>query len=173
MKKYIPNILTSIRLLFAFSIPFLFYFNNHTLLVILLSIAVLSDAIDGMLARKWNVVSETGKVLDIISDKALAFTTSISYIFFINKIFILIFIGEIIISSTTAYIYTVQKAKNIQKYNSSVYGKGKTAILFSTLFLTYISYRFNILEFIVIPLVIISFIAQLITAYTYYKIYKK
>ncbi len=173
MKKHIPNILTSIRLLFAISVPFLFYFNNHKLLIIFLFVAVLSDAIDGRMARNWNVVSEIGKLLDILSDKVLAFTTSISYIFFIDKIFILLFLGELLITSTTTFIYSTQKEKDTKKYNSSIYGKTKTIILFTTLFITYISFRFNILGFLILPLVIISFIAQLITAYTYYKIYKK
>lgn len=37
--------------------------------LLILFIALLTDGLDGMAARRWNAVSETGKVLDPVADK--------------------------------------------------------------------------------------------------------
>ena len=76
MKKYIPNILTTYRLIIALLIPFLFFNNYYNLLTILFVIALISDSVDGILARKWNVTSNYGKICDAIGDKLLALSAS-------------------------------------------------------------------------------------------------
>ena len=76
MKKYIPNILTTYRIIVAILIPFLFFSGNYNTLSILFILALLTDLIDGFLARKWNVTSTYGKVADAIGDKLLALSAS-------------------------------------------------------------------------------------------------
>lgn len=70
-----PNLISSFRLLLG--IPF-FYFlyniNSHghkTIVLILISVAFISDLLDGFVARKTNSVSEFGKMIDPLADKTL------------------------------------------------------------------------------------------------------
>ena len=97
MKKYIPNTFTTYRLISAILIPFMFFYSNYYILVIILISAITSDLIDGFLARKWNVESKYGKFMDMIADKALALLSSITFIIAISKYYIITLILEIII----------------------------------------------------------------------------
>ena len=73
--RYLPNILTTIRIIIA---PVFFYFflwgseNAKFVAVSLFIIAALSDMLDGYLARRYNAASTTGRILDPIADKVLA-----------------------------------------------------------------------------------------------------
>ncbi len=66
-KQNIVNGFTLSRIIF---IPFLFLFEGFTLLVIA-SILFFTDFLDGYFARKWEVVSTRGAILDLIADKFL------------------------------------------------------------------------------------------------------
>jgi CDP-diacylglycerol---glycerol-3-phosphate 3-phosphatidyltransferase len=68
MYRLIPNLLSTIRLVLA---PCLFICPSQWRILLLL-IAVVSDFLDGFLARRWNVISPFGTFVDPIGDKALA-----------------------------------------------------------------------------------------------------
>lgn len=167
MKKYIPNILTTYRLVIALCIPYLFIDKQYILLMILLITAVISDLFDGMLARMWNTTSTYGKITDMIADKLLAITSIGTFIITINNYFIIILVLEllIIIINVTYCI----KIKNFDGRKSSMYGKVKTGFLFSALLVGFLSYIgidsfFNSL---IIPLIVVTSILQAITAIDY------
>lgn len=73
IKRITPNGLVIIRMLIA--LVFCLYASlsqtEPLLLVILFSIAGLSDGLDGYLARRWNVTSKLGAAIDHIADKLL------------------------------------------------------------------------------------------------------
>lgn len=75
----ISNILTILRLILAFVIVFLLSFNNSAIFVylalFLFLIAALSDYLDGMYARRKNMVTNFGKIMDPIADKLLIILT--------------------------------------------------------------------------------------------------
>lgn len=170
MKKYIPNILTTYRLIVAILIPFLFYEKTYDILTILFVIALISDSIDGVLARKWNVTSKYGKFCDMIGDKLLALSSSSTFIIYINKNFIITLILEIlimIINGINCIKDKCFKTKDFSNQKSSIYGKVKTWFLFISLFIGYISYKFKILNNLITPLISITAIMQIITAYNY------
>jgi cardiolipin synthase len=65
----IPNLLTLFRLFF---LPLPIYFiaqGNDNVALALLGVAILTDVLDGTLARKLNQISELGKLLDPLADK--------------------------------------------------------------------------------------------------------
>ncbi|MEX0994930.1 MAG: CDP-alcohol phosphatidyltransferase family protein [Balneolaceae bacterium] len=69
------NLLSLSRLLVAFPIIYLHMQNNYQvniLIVILISLGIFSDYLDGLVARKRNEVSELGKALDPVADKMMA-----------------------------------------------------------------------------------------------------
>lgn len=69
MLKYIPNILTVIRF---FLIPFTLHFliNDEFLLAILfLTLSGITDILDGAIARKFNLITNFGKLIDPLADK--------------------------------------------------------------------------------------------------------
>ena len=86
-KKRIPNILTASRL---FLLPFgtaMFYIDSKYSkigLVFVVIYAIISDALDGYLARKWNAHTDLGKMLDQIADKITLTTAMILFIGFNN-----------------------------------------------------------------------------------------
>lgn len=69
----IPNILSSFRVVLAFVFLIVFYQsglnNRENYLTAIILISALTDFLDGKIARKFNMVSELGKILDPIADK--------------------------------------------------------------------------------------------------------
>lgn len=68
--KHIPNILTITRFLL---IPLIIMFaieNDYVAVVIVLTISGITDILDGFIARKFNFVSDFGKLIDPLADKA-------------------------------------------------------------------------------------------------------
>ena len=86
IKKYLPNILTTLRLL---SVPiFIYLFINKYYLpgLVIFVCASITDFIDGFLARRWNVISKYGKIIDPIADKSLMISVLILLIIYINNL---------------------------------------------------------------------------------------
>jgi len=71
----IPNLLSVLRVL---SIPSLLFCSIAWRFPILIA-AALTDFFDGYLARKWNVTSKFGTIIDPIGDKGLA--VAVAYLF--------------------------------------------------------------------------------------------
>lgn len=170
MKKYIPNILTTYRLIVALLIPLLFFNNHYNLLTILFITALLSDSIDGFLARRWHVTSTYGKLCDMVGDKLLALSSSATFIIAVNRYFIITLILELVICFVNM-INVIKsgalKSNDFSNHKSSLCGKLKTVFLFISLFFGYISYKFNAFNIIILPLIIITGIMQMITAISY------
>ena len=73
--KHLPNILTAVRIGVIPIIVLTFYFDDatiaHQLSAFLFLIACITDFFDGYLARKFDIESNLGKMLDPIADKIL------------------------------------------------------------------------------------------------------
>lgn len=106
----VSNLISLSRALVAFPIVSLHYRlgeQTNWLVNILIVYCILSDYLDGYIARKTDNVSELGKALDPISDKICAFIL-FSYTVMIGWIpfWVLIFIGvrDIMIASGALYV---------------------------------------------------------------------
>jgi len=75
--KYLPNIITIVRLILIPVFVFFFFspvMYNHLYALAVFLIAGITDLIDGYIARKYNVITDVGKVLDPLADKLMLLT---------------------------------------------------------------------------------------------------
>jgi CDP-diacylglycerol--glycerol-3-phosphate 3-phosphatidyltransferase len=71
----VSNFISFSRVIIAFPIIYSHYANNlmyNTEVIILILYGIISDYLDGLVARKTNTISEVGKIIDPISDKLCA-----------------------------------------------------------------------------------------------------
>ncbi len=76
--RYIPNILTSIRLLLVVPVLLAILSEHYTLAFTLFLLSGLTDAFDGLLARVYNWTSRFGAAADPLADKLLLMTSFIA-----------------------------------------------------------------------------------------------
>ena len=67
----VPNILSAIRLIMAFIVVGVIPFNAYPLALVLFVVAASTDWIDGWWARKFDQVTQLGRILDPFCDKMI------------------------------------------------------------------------------------------------------
>ena len=89
----LPTKITALRILLTPIIIFIIFHYNQSIrehdfqspylyiLLIVFSIAIVTDALDGYISRKLNLISRIGTFLDPIADKILIFGTSVGLTF--------------------------------------------------------------------------------------------
>ena len=82
MLKYVPNALTVLRFLLIPIIVIACVQGQYILAIAVLSISGLTDILDGTIARKYNYITDFGKLMDPLADKLLVNTTMIGLIGF-------------------------------------------------------------------------------------------
>lgn len=70
----LPNKLTIARVVVVPIFIVLFLFNFHLIAFVVFILAALTDLIDGQIARKYNLVSNFGKIMDPLADKILVYS---------------------------------------------------------------------------------------------------
>lgn len=179
MKKNIPNILTSLRLIL---VPLFFLMliskdnNSYLFALIIFSAAAVTDFFDGKLARKYNAVSKFGLFMDPLADKALVLSAFLGFLYIENLIpavkpwmVFSIFFRDILVTSLRLVI-----KKNGHLMLTSRLAKLKTAsqlvsIIIILLFLTLssISPLQQYLDFIWLIMIVVT-LFTLYTGFDYY-----
>ena len=160
--KICLNILTFSRI-FG-SLIMLYLYNNYNPLItaVFASIFFATDFVDGLIARKFNISSFLGSILDSICDKIIGI---ISFLILgkINSLFYIPIFLEIIIILINFLAY--KKGNNIQ---SSKIGKIKTSLMMTSIVLVILLslFKFNLLILIILSMIIIM---QLLVAIDYLK----
>ena len=83
-KKYIPNILTSSRILLT---PVFLYFlfsdfsRSKLIALVVFMVASITDAFDGFYARKYNLITKFGTFFDPLADKLLVLSAFYGFMF--------------------------------------------------------------------------------------------
>lgn len=164
MFKNIPNILTILRFLF---IPIILYFvftGNYILGFIFFTISGITDILDGFIARKFNLISNFGKLMDPLADKltqisVLATLVAVEIIP-VWILFIVIF-KELIMVIGASFLY----GKDVVVY-SKWYGKLATVLFYVAIVISLITKQFNITGLCVNVSLIIYYIAVTSTIFS-------
>lgn len=121
-----PNIITSFR--FFLAVLFFYSFLNWSVYasITIFAASGISDMMDGYLARKYDMVTDVGKVLDPLADKIM--TMCVVAALYLKEIvpmwfLVFIFIKEIAMIIGAFYLYT-RKEKVVVYANK--YGKAAT-----------------------------------------------
>lgn len=134
--KHIPNILTMSRFVL---VPFIFYAiiqHNYLLAIILLTVSGLTDMLDGYIARKYNFITNFGKLIDPLADKATQISTliALSFIGIIPLWFLLIvFIKEGLMIAGASFLYGKKLV-----VSSRWYGKLATTLFYIAIVASFI-----------------------------------
>ena len=117
MKSFV-NFLSAFRIAASFAIIPTLMFQMYWVTFILYTLAALSDFFDGWLARKYNVTSKIGGVLDHIGDKLLVVNTMIMLAAMIPIWFIVV--PVIIMIARELYISGLREFLGSQKIEMTV-----------------------------------------------------
>lgn len=131
--KYIPNILSIIRILMVPLFVVLFFKDMHVSAVIVFVVAGLTDVVDGILARKFNWITNIGKILDPLADKLMQCVVLICL--FIDRIIpwwvLAICVGkELLMASGALFLFKKEKVVVV----SGWCGKMAVCIFYAAIF---------------------------------------
>ena len=128
-KDNIPNILTIIRFIL---IPFIFVsvITKHFLVaLIIFTISALTDVLDGFIARKFNYITNIGKLIDPLADKLtqISLLLSLAILGILPWwIFAIVFIKELVLVISASVLYS----KDAVVVYSKWYGKLATTLFY-------------------------------------------
>lgn len=142
LKSNLANILTLIRLLLVPVFIIALWYQKPFIAFVIFTVAGITDAIDGYIARKFNQVSQFGKIVDPIADKTLLVS---AFIFIFNSqlpikfpfwFVVLVISRDLYILAGSLLIYFI---KGYLKVNPSVFGKATTFFQITTVIYTLLS----------------------------------
>jgi len=130
----LPNLITLSRLFITIYIYFTFEpdeFSSFNL-ILLIALIGISDSIDGIVARKFNLVTKLGIILDPVTDRIVFILLIFWLVSYFNIIFlVLLLIREFLVSIGGLYIIKTEKTVNVSNK-----GKVGTALIFISLCLS-------------------------------------
>jgi CDP-diacylglycerol--glycerol-3-phosphate 3-phosphatidyltransferase len=130
--KFFVNFLSSFRIATAFAIIPTLLLNMYWTTFVLFALGAMSDWFDGFLARKYNVCTKIGGVLDHIGDKLLVVNTFIMLaimmpVWFVIVPIIIMICRELYISGLREFLGTQKIEMPVPKARFSM-GKIKTTL---------------------------------------------
>ena len=141
MLKHIPNILTMARF---FLIPIIVSYivsGNYILAFVFLTISALTDVLDGFIARKFNFITNFGKLIDPLADKA----TQISVLATLSLqnvipfwILVVVILKEFAMISGASFLYGKEFV-----VSSKWYGKLSTVLFYIAIISSFFIRQFN------------------------------
>ncbi len=168
MLKCIPNILTIIRFLLIPLILLYIFTGNYILAFVFFTISGITDILDGFIARRFNFVSNFGKLMDPLADKLTQVGTLLSLsIVQIIPVWILVIVlfKELIMIVGASFLY----GKDVIVY-SKWYGKLSTVLFFIAIVISLLLKQFEvagILQYIDITLYCLALISTVFSLVMY------
>lgn len=142
MFKHVPNILTIIRFILIPIIVDLALNNNYIAATVVLVLSGLTDVLDGYIARKYNFITDFGKLMDPLADKLTQI--SVLAVLVVQDIIplwiLLIVLGkEFIMIIGASFLY----GKDLV-VSSKWFGKLSTVLFYVAIFCSMIIKQFNL-----------------------------
>lgn len=172
--KELPNILTLIRIGLIPLLLIALYMSSVTsywVAAILFTFAILTDYLDGVLARSMGAQSSFGRVLDPIADKLLVASTLMMLVYFDRAPIIpaiLIVCREIIVSGLREYLSEFKVSIPVTKL-----AKIKTAIQFFAILVLILGEEATTIPLLYYVGEIALWVAALLTLFTGYAYLKE
>ncbi len=135
--KYIPNILSVIRIILtlAFAAIFIWWYPNGAVCAaIVFVIAGLTDVVDGILARRFGWITDIGKILDPVADKLMQ---CVSLLCLVARdilplwILLIIVLKELMMGCGAIILFRKSHEIGVSKY----FGKAYTVLFYAVVFL--------------------------------------
>ena len=171
MLRHLPNILTISRF---FMIPVIAWFLLKEVYIVAIAVILLScftDILDGYIARKFDVISDFGKLMDPLADKitqiALIATLTIKGIIGVWFLIILA-IKDLIMIAGGSFLY----AKDMV-VSSNHLGKASTVLIYIALLSSMLIGQFNLNPTIDDYLYYIAIIITLLAFINYIRLYSR
>ena len=163
----ISNFLSLLRILFVLPIVYFISIGKNESIYIIAVLAILSDWLDGFLARKLNQITDLGKILDPVGDKVLIAATVIALYYYQGFplwLMLVIVLRDIGILIGALFIYDKHK----QVTSSNWPGKISVTFIALTVFTFIIGWieLFNYLLYLALFSIVLS-------AYVYSKVFFK
>ena len=153
----------------------LFSYEYYLSSFFLFTAAAWSDFLDGFLARKYNITSNLGSLLDLLADKVLVSSILIFLVFYTGNIYLLILTTIIIvreISISSLRLFLVSKGVEISNVTPDKFGKLKTFLqMFSLSLLLMYPLFGNIFFTSVLFLLLLSTLFSILSFLNYLKIW--
>lgn len=171
MPRYVPNLITSIRFFLLPIYVYVFYNPSENSLLyatLIFALAGITDILDGYIARKYDLITKLGTVLDPLADKLTQLTVLIT---FTTKGYIpiwaitIIAIKEVLMIIGGIILYYGDRDAVIP---SDKYGKFATVLFYVTIFVTAFDPRG--IDSILSTILITATVVMMMIAFTNYLI---
>ena len=154
----LPNFLTAIRFLLVPVMTCFLVSKDFTLAIIIYILASITDVLDGYIARKYNMITKLGKILDPMADKLLQFSALVG-LWVVNVIpfwiTLIFFLKEIFMGLGAIKLL---KHKNVV-VSSKWFGKMSTIFFFVAIVFSMLSENLSILKPYVLPMFILALLS--------------
>ena len=171
----IPNLLSAFRMISFLPVIILFSSEYYLTSFFLFTAAAWSDFLDGYLARRYNIASNLGSLLDLLADKILVSSILIYLVFYTGNAFLLILTIIIImreISISSLRLFLVSNGVEISNITPDKYGKSKTFLqMFSISLLLLYPLFGNIFFLSALIILLISTLFTIVSFLNYLKIW--
>ena len=166
----LPNLITLFRFLSAMYLFFYYEpdnFNSY-FLIVLIAVIGLSDSLDGIVARKFNLVSKLGIILDPLTDRIVF----IILLFWLSPVIPVNFIYAVLIREFLVLIGSIYVLITGSKINVSKKGKFGTVALFVLICLFVLNTEILVPFLNQLAVIVIIFYFYVAIEYLYNLIYK-
>ncbi|AEA34457.1 CDP-diacylglycerol--glycerol-3-phosphate 3-phosphatidyltransferase [Hippea maritima] len=166
MVKHVPNLLSVFRVFDLVIVVWLLENNYKIWAFVFFVIGVLSDVLDGHIARKSKSITKIGKILDPLADKVLVIGVLISLIKIMDIPYWMVIV--IVFREFAVTGLRVVAASESVVISANVWGKLKTTSQFIALALLILGYKE-----IGVYMLFVAVVMTVVSGYIYYKEYFK